>query len=208
VSPINHFEAVWARCDHLSAIHAYLARNVSPALQPDELLRTEWASRVGALDLYVHELIAQRLVGIFQGELPKCPGYATFQLPTETMDRIRGAATPTDASAAFDLTVREQLGRKTFQYPEDIAAGLRLCSAAALWSDVAVKLGATPQSKDEDAKRLKRELTQIVGRRNKIVHEGDLQPTVPRVPWPITQADVAFVSALLESIVRAVDAVA
>jgi hypothetical protein len=208
VSPLNHFEAVWARCDHLSAIHAYLARNVSPVLQPDELLRTEWASRVGALDLYVHELIAQRLVRIFQGELPKCPGYATFQLPTETMDRIRGASTPTDASAAFDLTVREQLGRKTFQYPEDIAAGVRLCSGAALWSDVALKRGATPQSKDEDAKRLKRELTQIVSRRNKIVHEGDLQPTVPRIPWPITQADVAFVSTLLESIVRAVDAVA
>ena len=207
MSPIDQFKEVWARCDHLSVIHAFLARNVASALQPDEILRAEWAARVSALDLYVHELVAQRMVAIFEGKLPSCPGFSAFTVPTETMDRVRTAASPTDASAAFDLTVRDQLSRKTFQFPEDIASGVRLCSGIALWNEVALHLGATPQTKDEDAKRVKKELTQVVGRRNKIVHEGDLQPTVPRTPWPVSQADVAFVTQFVSALVYAIDAV-
>lgn len=76
-----------------------------------------------------------------------------------------------------------------------------------MWGEVALKLGATVQSKDEDAKRIKKELTQIVGRRNKIVHEGDLQPTTPRTPWPISQADVAFVTQFIYKLVHAIDVV-
>jgi hypothetical protein len=208
VSPIDHFSAVWTRCNHLSVIHGFIANNVSPALQPGELLRAEWAARVSALDLYVHELISQRMLSIFEGKRAKCEGYGTFQVPTETMDRIRTAANETEASAAFDLTTRDQLGRKTFQYPEDIAAGVRLFSSCDLWNDVALQLGATQQNKNNCAKQIKQQLKQIVGRRNKIVHEGDLQPGIPRTPWPITQADVAFVSEFLLGTVGAIDAVA
>ena len=207
MSPIDHFEEVWARCDHLSIIHAFLSKNAASVLQPDEILRAEWAARVSALDLYIHELVAQRMVAIFERKLPSCPGFSTFAVSVETMERVRVATSATDASAAFDLTVRDQLSRKTFQYPDDIAAGVRLCSPVSLWSEVAVQLGSIPQTKDEDAKRIKKELTQIAGRRNKIVHEGDLQPTVPRTPWPINQADVAFVNQSICAVVCAIDAV-
>lgn len=205
--PIDQFKEAWVRCDHLSIIHAFLSRNVASVLRPDEILRAEWAARVSSLDLYVHELVAQQMLAIFEGKRPQCSGFSSFTVPAETMDRVRKSATPTDASAAFDLTARDQLSRKTYQYPEDIAAGVRLFSGIALWSEVALKLGATAQSKDEDAKRIKKELTQIVGRRNKIVHEGDLQPTIPRVPWPISQADLAFVAQFINSLVHAIDVV-
>lgn len=205
MTPIDQFKEAWIRCDHLSVIHAFLSNNVASALRPDEILRAEWAARVSALDLYIHELVAQRMVAIFESKIPPCQGFSSFAVPTETMERIRTATTPTDASAAFDLTVRDQLSRKTYQYPDDIAAGVRLCSGIALWSEVALKLGATAQSKDEDAKRIKKELTQIVGRRNKIVHEGDLQPTTPRTPWPISQSDVAFVTQFIYQLVNAID---
>lgn len=59
MKPIAYFESVWARCDELTAMHAYLANQLTPALRPDELLRAEWVARVSALDLYVHELVAQ-----------------------------------------------------------------------------------------------------------------------------------------------------
>lgn len=205
---IDQFRAVWGRCDHLSVIHAFLANNASGALQPDEVLRAEWAARVSALDLYVHEFVAQRMVAIFEGTAAKCPGYSSFAVPTETMERVKSAASASEASAAFDLAVRDHLARKTFQYPDDIAAGVRICSSVALWNEVAIYLGATPQTREEEAKAIRKQLTQIVGRRNKIVHEGDLQPTIPRVPWPISQPDVAFVTQFLKQIVEAIDAVA
>jgi len=208
VTPIALFDAVWARCAQLSALHAYLASNVSKAVDPTELLRAEWAARVSALDLYLHELVAQRMLDIFDGLRTASPAFMRFQVSTETLDRIRSATNQSESRAAFDLDVRSQLSSQTFQDPEKIADGIRLCSTVELWNEVAKKLGATEATKVAQAKGIKTNLSLVVRRRNKIVHEGDLQPSSPREPWPVTQADLAFVSTVIEQVVRAVDAVA
>jgi hypothetical protein len=207
VTPIKHFEAVWDRCAELSALHAYLAANLSGALHPDELLRAEWVSRVCALDLYVHELVAQLMIEIFAGRRPTTPAYLRFEVSNETLDRIRAASTPSDAGAAFDLEVRNQISYLTFQDPEKIAEAVRLCSAIELWNTLASHLGATAATQVIKAQDLKKNLSLIVKRRNRIAHEGDLQPSPLREPWPITQADLVFVKDHIEQIVRAIDAV-
>lgn len=188
-------------------MQAFLAANVAGALKPDELLRAEWVARVSALDLYVHELVAQRMLAIFEGRLAKTPAYNTFMLASDTVDRIRRAPTPTDASAAFDLEVRRQLGFMSFQYPDKIADGVRFCSSAELWNNVALHQGATQQTKVAKAKHIRRQLATIVDRRNKIAHEGDLQPkTLPISPWPISQMDILVVSTFIEHLVASIDA--
>jgi hypothetical protein len=173
----------------------------------DELLRAEWVVRVSALDLYIHELVAQWMLATFEGRRPPTPAYLRFQLSNETLDRIRAAATPSEASAAFDLEVRNQLASHTYQDPDKIAGAVRLCSEIELWNEVALKLGATPATKVEEAKTLKKMLSLMVQRRNRIAHEGDVQPSPLREPWPISQADVVFIAAQIERIVRAIDAV-
>lgn len=207
MTPIAHFEAVWDRCAQLSALYAYLAKNVTGVLRPEELLRAEWVARVSALDLYLHELIAQKMLATFEGQHPASPGYLRFQVSNETLNRIRAAAIPSDANAAFDLEVRSQLGYVTMQDPEKIADGVRLFSTVELWNEVALKYGATPATKATESKRLKKELSLVVQRRNKIAHEGDLQPTLPREPWPITQPDLKWVAEVIEKVVRGIDAV-
>jgi hypothetical protein len=52
--------------------------------------------------------------------------------------RIKHATTPADASAAFDLEVRSNLSRVTYQFPEDIAEGIRLVSGIELWNEIAL----------------------------------------------------------------------
>jgi hypothetical protein len=212
MTPIAYFEAVWSRCAGLSAMHAYLANNVSGALQTDDLLRAEWVSRVSALDLYVHELVAQRMLEIFVGQRAPTPAYLKFQVSTETLDRVRVALHPSApnsaaAAAAFDLEVRNQLSTQTFQVPDKIADGIRLCSSVELWNDVAVSLGASQATKTIQAKAIKQNIALIAQRRNKIAHEGDLQPILPRLPWPISQSDVTFVTIEIERVVRAIDVV-
>src|SRR6266480_4621025 len=101
MTPLAQFEAVWSRCAQLSALHAYLEKNVSSIMQPDELLRAEWVARVSALDLYIHELVAQTMLAIFEGRRPASPAYLKFQVSTESLNRIRAAATPSEAGAAF-----------------------------------------------------------------------------------------------------------
>ena len=204
---LAHFDAVWSRCAQLTTLHAYLAKNVSGVMQPDELLRAEWVARVSALDLYVHELVAQSMLAIFEGRRTASPAYLRFQISNETLSRIRAATTASEASAAFDLYVRDYLSRITYQDPDDIADGVRLCSAIELWNEVAINLGATQSTKTAEAKNLKTQLSLIVRRRNIIAHEGDLQQSPLREPWPITQADLVFVANQIEKLVRAIDAV-
>lgn len=199
---------MWSRCALLSALHTFLDKNVTGVLQPDELLRAEWVSRVSALDLYVHELIAQRMVEIFEGKRSPSAAYTKFQISIDTLERIRLAANLAEATQAFDLYVREHLGRITYQFPEDIADGMRLCSTVELWNEVALELGATPQNRTDEAKNIKRQLSIIVRRRNGIAHEGDLQRNVLRDPWPVHKADLVFVADQIEKIVRAIDKVA
>ena len=176
-------------------------------MQPDELLRAEWVARISALDLYIHERVAQEMLAIFEGRRPATPAYLRFQVSTETLNRIRAATTDSEASAAFDLHVRTYLSRITYQAPDDIAEGIRLCSEIELWNEVALKLGATQATKTDEAKNLKKQLSLIVRRRNIIAHEGDLQQSPFREPWPISRADLAFVGDQIERLVRAIDAV-
>lgn len=205
MTPLAQFEAAWSRCALLAGIHRYLDRNVTGVMQPDELLRAEWVFRVAAMDLYVHELVAGFMVAIFEGRRPSTPAYMRFQISGDTMQRIRTASSPAEASSAFDLYVREQLSRITYQAADDIADGIRLISTIELWNEVAVALGATPATKAAFARDLKRKHSLIVLRRNIIAHEADLRRTPTREPWPISSADLTVVSAHIDQVVRTID---
>jgi hypothetical protein len=207
MTPISYFNDVWQRCEEIEAIHTYISGKLTAVLSKDELLRAEWMSRVSALDLYVHELVAQNMLKIFEGVRPHCPGFVRFNFSSETLIRIHNASTQADASAAFDLEIRNKLSRITYQFPDDIADGVRLFSDCELWNEVALKLGATPATKISNAKAIKKSLSLIIERRNKIAHEGDLQPTIPRTPWPISRDDVTYVSRLITDIVSAMDSI-
>lgn len=205
MTAIQAYEDVWVRCDQVSQFHTYLASQATAILPLDDLLRAEWAMRVSALDLFIHEIAAQRMVEIFKGLRPITPSFARFQIPYETMNRIRAAKSLEEAASAFDFEVRNQFSRRTFQDPEDIASAIRHCSEIELWNEIAVCLGANSSEKSEKAKSLKRNLSLIVQRRNKIVHEGDLQPNIPRVPWPIKKNDLEFVASFIDEITRTID---
>lgn len=207
MTPIIYFENAWQRCDELRTVHVYLAGTVTGALSTDELLRSEWVARVSALDLFVHELVEQKMMAIFEGRRPTCPGYSRFSCKTETLHRVHNAKNLTEASAAFNLEIRTTLGRITFQMPNDIADGVRMVSSCELWKEIAMRRGVTGAAVETLASSLKKDLSLIVLRRNKIAHEGDLLPTVPRTPWSITRADVDVAAALIRGIVDDIDAI-
>ena len=206
MTPKDNFNEVWNRADLFATLHAYVINNVAAVIQPDELLRAEWALRVSALDLYIHEVISQNLLKIFQGTRPVCPGYSKLQISSDTLMRIHANGPGLASDTAFDLEIRTRLARVTYQFPDDIADGIRMVSPIELWNEIAKHHGATVAAVKSEAGVLRGELTQIVNRRNKIVHEGDLQPSVPRVPWPITRQDVDHVKTTIERIVCGIEA--
>ncbi|WP_317204507.1 hypothetical protein [Janthinobacterium sp.] len=208
MTPIAHFQSVWERCEQIAGIHTYLSGRLTVALSPDELLRAEWVARVSALDLYVHELVAQQMLEIFEGRRTPSSGFQRFTIPNDVLMRIRAAESKADESSAFDLEVRSRLGFATYQDPDKIADGVRQFSDVELWNEIAIKQGATNATKVSVAKALKRGLSLIVERRNKIAHEGDLQPGAPRVPWPINRADLQEVARMVLLIVMALEQIA
>ncbi len=203
MTPKTYFDDVWQRCEFFAALHGFVANQT--ALQPDELLRAEWAARVSALDLYIHELVATHMVNIFIGKRPICPGFARFQVSGDAMMRIHGGTNISDRAMVFDLEVRTRLSRVTYQYPDDIAEGVRLISECRLWHEVSEELGPTAAGAAVKSEWLKKELSLIINRRNKIVHEGDLQPGIPRLPWPITRSDVNYITGFIWELVEAID---
>ncbi len=199
------FEPAWLRCAELRALYLYLAQRLTAALSPDEILRAEWAARVSALDLYVHEIVAERMLEIFSAVRSPAKAFIKFQISSATLLRIRAATNNSDAEAAFDLEVRENLGRQTFQFPGDIADAVRFVSDIELWNEIAIHVGASQADKIARAKSIKKTLSAIVVRRNRIVHEGDLQSAVPRAPYPISVADLMEVETHIAMIVDAIE---
>lgn len=88
MTPKAYFDEVWYRADLFATLYAYVINNVAAVIQPDELLRAEWAMRVSALDLYIHEVISQNLLKIFQGTRLVSPGYSKLQISSDSLMRI------------------------------------------------------------------------------------------------------------------------
>ncbi|WP_125472021.1 hypothetical protein [Achromobacter aegrifaciens] len=207
MSPLKCFQDAWERCATLSQLHAFAAAHIANALRKEELLRAEWAARVSALDLYVHEKVAQGLLQVFIGAKPSTPAFERFTIPNSVLMRIRSATEPAQQYAAFDFEIRRQLSLVSYQYPDAIADGIRLISSVELWKAIALHHGSTPQAAISDAKALKGQLKMIVDRRNKIVHEGDMQPSFPRAAWAITPEDLTIVESLIRKVVFGIEAV-
>lgn len=205
MTPKSYFDDVWNRAELFCTLHAFISSSTAAALDPTELLRAEWAMRVSALDLYVHEVVAQNLLKIFQGIRPPCPGYSKLQISADSLMRIQAAGPGYVSDATFGLEIREKFSRVTFQAPDEIADGIRLVSSIELWNEVAKHYGATGRAVDAEAKATKKQLSAIINRRNKIVHEGDLQPGLPRTEWPITRTEVDQVKDAILKIVVAIE---
>ena len=101
MTPKTYFDDVWQRCELFVALHAYVVAQATGALQPDELLRAEWAARVSALDFYVHELVTTHLVGIFTAARRASPGFVRFQISGDALMRIQSAPTPADPGCSL-----------------------------------------------------------------------------------------------------------
>ncbi|AZY53251.1 hypothetical protein [Bordetella avium] len=207
MTPLKYFQDAWERCATLSQLHAFAAAHIANALRKEELLRAEWAARVSALDLYVHETVAQGLLKIFTGEKPSTAAFERFSIPNSVLMRIRNAAEPSQQYAAFDFEIRRQLSLISYQYPDAIADGIRLISSVELWKEIVLHHGSTSQTAVADAKTLKGQLKMVVDRRNKIVHEGDMQPSFPRAVWAISPQDLVIVESVIQRVVSGIEAV-
>jgi hypothetical protein len=171
----------------------------------DELLRAAVVSIVAAFDRYCHELIAAKIVAeVGRGVKAASNPLKRFRVPIfEARKAILHAKKP--GSRPMNLireSARSVLKEDTFQKPDSVARGLAMVGVKKLWNQCAPHMNCQP---DE----IIRELTRIVERRNRIVHEGDIQTRVRggsikthSIRASQVGADIVWLSHLVDAIDR------
>lgn len=163
---------------------------------PDEIYRSSLAMSVSALDLFVHEKVAEELLQISLGNRSGTEHYDTFPVGVGSVLGVTGS----DLILSLSQEFRYRNSRKTFQSPDQISEALRPISSRALWRALGDVLNQRPEE-------LRRELDLIVKRRNQIVHEFDVKPGEPVERWNI-DAEMALRAVwVVEGIVAGIEAV-
>jgi hypothetical protein len=191
---IDGFKANIAQARELGQLYQSLSAIITPALNVDDLLRSQIVMSVSALDYFIHEVVRQGMLEIYEGTRPAVPGFSKFQVPLIDAK----SSVPSSSSEWVDAAIRQSHSFLSFQQPDKIADAIRLIYQPALWPALEISL-ARP------AADLKEQLKLIVDRRNKIAHEADANPSYPGVRWPISYQDVTSATDFIEKIVNAIN---
>jgi hypothetical protein len=177
---------------NLGGLTRALDAMTTSAVDSTDILRAQYVLAVSALDHYVHEVTRLGMLDSFDGNRQPSSAYLRFRISLNCLSTGQ-TVTRNDVEAE----IRSQHSYVAFQQPDKVADGIRLISDIKLWDAVGARLSSK-------AELVKDQLSLIVDRRNKIAHEADLDPTYPKVRWPITATDVDGVVAFLVKLVEAI----
>jgi hypothetical protein len=193
---IDLFRISIARVRDLIAVHNSLKAQASSVLDLSDILRASLVLAVSALDYYIHEVVRIGMLEIHRGQRPEPPAFSGFQI---SLGNARaGINAGQNIDSWLEDEIRQRHSYKSFQQPNAIADAVRLICDKKLWEEVSINMG-------RPAKDIKKELSRIVDRRNKIAHEADIDPSYPIGDrWPIDQLlvneAVDFIEQVVESI--------
>jgi hypothetical protein len=168
---IRQFETNLSSARQLGLIHASLAGRVTRAIRLEELLRAELVLVVAALDCLVHDLVRAGMTRSFRFAAQKPVAYRSFRVSLDVVDQLVRAGDLASQVALLDQEIRRLHGFQTFQRAEHITQALALLGMRGVWEKTARPLGMP-------SAQVKAQLNLIVDRRNRIVHESDIDPTL------------------------------
>jgi hypothetical protein len=161
-----------ASADAFARAHAALTHSKTKGLAKDvaeDLGRTALVTAVAALDTYLHAAVLRKV----KAWKPKA-GVAKLDMRFDLLCTLIREATDarrknpkTRPWVAVKEALQERLLKMTFQSSRGVEDALAMCGEGG-WGDVAKKCGVAVNT-------LKKRLDRMVHRRNRIVHESDLQ---------------------------------
>ena len=199
LNPIDQFRENITRVKTLGGLHQAFGELTTSAVDLTDLLRAQIVMIVSALDHYIHEITRVGMLEVYDGARPQTNAFLRFQVTIgAAMD---GISKPSEHEW-LDIEIRERHGYQAFQHPDHIANAVRLFSSCELWRSVAAELNLSDQD-------VKNRLRAIVNRRNQIVHEADLDPSIPGSlnRWPISPGDVTNTLDFIQDVCEAIHTV-
>lgn len=195
---IEQFKVNLNSAKQLGIIYAAFSNQVTEVIPLDELLRAELVLAVSALDCYIHDLVRIGMIKIFQSAGEEPNAFLNFGVSLNFVKNLLGCRLESAKNTVFEQEIRRLHGFKTFQSADNIAQALSFIGISSIWD----KVGNATNIPVAD---LKTELNVIVDRRNRIVHEGDIDPSLGiGLKYPIdietVQKAVDFINSIVQSI--------
>ena len=195
---LANFEVNIASARQLGVIYEAFASDLTQAVPLDELLRAEIVLVVSALDCYVHDIVRIRMAAVLSDPTSQSNAFLTFGVSLEFVTKALRAVGAADQTVLFEQEIRRLHGFKTFQKASAISEALSLVGVQQLWVQVGAELGM--QSRD-----VQTQLDLIIDRRNRIAHEGDIDPTAGfALKYPIDLATTRGAADFIQDVVLAI----
>ncbi len=191
----NQFKENVEHVRHLHSIYLHLNGKTAPAFDVSDILRAEFVNVISALDCYSHEVVREGMLEVFKGKRIETKSFKKFNIPLES---VKPAITKPSSLEWLEHEIIVRHSYKSFQQSKNLAEAFQLISNIKLWDEIAKKLGKTVED-------LKAQLDLIVDRRNKIVHEADIDPSFPGKRWPIDEIMVNEAIIFIEKLVEIID---
>lgn len=195
---IQTFRVNITRAKNLGGIHNVLESKTTSILDITDILRAELVMAVSAVDHFIHSIVEEGMLEIYQNLRPRTDAYNIFE---SSLENIPCAIT----DPAYAVWFKDEIHRKhsylSFQRAEKISSVVKIISDKDIWNE-------TSQIMNISKNDLITQLNLIVDRRNTIAHEADVDPTYPNKRWGIdfqlVDDSVEFLEKLSESLFQVV----
>ena len=183
---------------NLGGLYASLSYQNSSILDLSDLLRAQLVMGVSALDSFIHSLIEDGMIEIYQKKRMPTNGYDKF---IKSFENISPILINSYGVSWFKEEIKKKYGHISFQGSCKISQHVKLISNKQLWLE-------SEQILNISSRNIKNELDLIVDRRNKIVHDADMIPTSFDERWPIdydlVNGSICFIEKLCSCIFKVI----
>lgn len=195
-NPKKTWDANLQNIKNMHWLHEQLT-NMVQAMDLSDLLRSEHVLIVSAFDCYIHDVVLNGMVDMFNGSINECKNFSEFCIPMSTVRQMLSAKDTVTREAIYHSSVKKILTKDSYQSPNSVEYALGMVNLKKVWSKIGKAIGRNGDD-------VKDELGIIIRRRNKIAHEADID-SMSMDKTSIERSDVDAVFSFLDRIVNAIE---
>lgn len=150
----------------LNSLYGYIQK-VSPSLDTSQLLRSEYALIISSFDKYVHDVVREKLLYNFFNKNIEPDNPLEFSI--FEVKNIIDEPNQINRELLLDGYIHKAISKSSFQSPKSMEYALSLIGLKNIWAQLALIMG-------QPASGIREQLAIYINRRNKIVHEADIDP--------------------------------
>ncbi len=177
----NKFNENLQRVRDIGAIYTTLEGMVRSTVDISDILRSQLVLSVSAFDAFIHDVVRIGVCEIISGQRSLPLGLDKLLVSIGTCIKLLNDE---DYLIHIEEEILKRHSFQTFQHPDNVSSVLKIIYDPPIWEKVSQKAGFS------DAASVKRKLSLIVERRNKIAHEADCIPSAPGSRWPIETSSI------------------